>query len=247
MVTARASVLVVDDEREICELLFDDLSGEGYLCSTAFTGQDALTKLKSGGFNVVLLDIKLPDISGMEILSTIHSSRRNTAAIIITGIDSVALATEAMKCGAADYFVKPFSLDEVNKSIQKVLENKSILRSRGEQRITNSPVGHADGESPVEESHKEMDAIASGVQARHDLILGHSKIITQETAEIARQLGLPEGIIQSWVKARSRLDSEKRRAIRCSLDKLERSPMAQELMGLMRPYPYMPKNDEAEN
>ena len=247
MVTTKVSVLVVDDEQEICELLYDELSVDGYLCCTALTGQDALTKLKSETFNVVLLDVRLPDISGMEILRTINSSRYDTAAIVMTGIDSLSLAVEAMKCGAADYIVKPFSPAKISESIQNILEHKRLSASRGEGRIPSSLDGYVDGDSPPEVPYKELDAIAAGVQARHDLVLGHSKIITKETAEIARQLGLAEGIIQRWVKGRSRLDSEKRRAIRHSLDKLERSLPAQELIGLMRPYRYMPMKGETEN
>ena len=249
MATSRANILVVDDEQEICEILCSDLSEQGYLCSAVPRGQDALAKLKTENFNIVLLDIGLPDISGMEILRMINRVRHNVAIIMTTGVDSIDMAVEAMKSGAVDYIVKPFRLDKINNSVRNVLENEKQLPGTDEQKIINGLNTRLDGELPMalEGSYKKIEAIAIGVQTRHDLILRHSTIVTRETVDVARQLGLSEEIIQRWVQARLKQDSEKKRTIRSSLDKLERSLAAQELLGLMRPYPYLPKNDESEN
>lgn len=247
MTTKKLSVLIVDDEQVVCKLLYDELSERGYLCSIALNGHDALTKLASKDFDIVLLDIKLPGMSGMEVLSTIRSARHNTAAIMITGVNSVYTAVEAMKLGAADYIVKPFSLVEVNTSIQIVLETKKPLPEESNYKTLLSLGSEAEDKPTGEESYRQMDAIARGVEARHDLIFGHSKIVAQETTDIARQLGVPEKVIQRWADKRSRLDSEKERIIGCSLDKLERSPLAQKIMGLLRPYLFTPKPDESQN
>lgn len=247
MATKKPSVLIVDDEQVVCELLHKELSERGYLCSTALDGYDALIKLASQDFDIVLLDIRLPGMSGVEVLSKIRSARHNTAAIMITAINSVATAVEAMKLGAVDYIVKPFHLDEVNTSIQMVLETEKRRQKQSDYQILLDRGSEAENKSAGEESYRQMDAIACGVESRHDLISGHSMIVAQETIGIARQLGVPEKVIQRWADARSRLDSERRRIVGCSMDKLERSPLAQKLMGLLRPYPYTPKNDESQN
>lgn len=247
MTGKKLSVLIVDDEQVVCNLLYNELSERGCLCSIALNGHDALTQLASKDFDVVLLDIKLPGMSGMEVLSTIRSAHHNTAAIMITGVNSVDTAVEAMKLGAADYIVKPFSLDEVNTSIQTVLETKKRLAEEGDHQTLLLLGSEAQDKAAGEESYREMDAIARGVESRHDLISGHSRIVAQETIDIARHLGIPEKVIQRWADARSRLDSERNRIIGYSLDKLERSPLAQKIMGVLSPYLYTPKSDESQN
>lgn len=237
----KASVLIVDDEQDIREFLFSGLSEEGYLCCTVPKGQDAIAKLKTESFRVALLDIRLPDISGMEILTAIHSLHLDTAAIMTTGINSLDIAVEAMKCGAADFIVKPFSLSKINSSIQRVLESAKRLPTADGQRVI-------DCNNSLSESYKEMDAIASGVQTRYDITLGYYEAVIRETVAVALQLGMPKNVVQSWAETKSKWDSENKRTIRSSLAKLERSLPAQEVLGLMRPYRYGPGyNDRTRN
>jgi len=247
MANKKPSVLIVDDEKVVCKLLHKELGERGYLCSTALDGYDALIKLAAQDFDIVLLDIRLPGLSGVEVLSKIKSACHNTAAIMITAVNSVDTAVEAMKLGAADYIVKPFNLDEVNTSIQIALDAKKQLPEESDYQTPLYRGSEAEDKSAGEESYRQMDAIACGIEARHDLIFGHSMIVAQETIDIARQLGVPEKVIQRWANARARLDSERERVIRDSLDKLERSPLAQELMGMLRPHPFTPKPDESQN
>ena len=247
MAGKKPSILIVDDEVVVCSLLRKELSERGYICSTALDGHNALTKLAAQDFDVILLDIKLPGLSGMEVLSTIRSARYNTAAIMITGVRSVDTAVEAMKLGAADYIVKPFSPDEVNTSIQTVLDTQKQLPEKSDYQTPLCRGSETEDRSAVGESHRQMDAIARGVEVRHDLIFGHSKIIAQETVDIARQLGIPEKVINRWVDARSALDSEMNRIILSSLDKLERSPLVQQVLGLLRPYQHIQKPDKSQN
>jgi len=225
MVSQKPSVLIVDDEQVVCDVLSDELSGQGYLCCTVLSGNEALTKLATGDFEVILLDIRLPGMSGMEVLREIWLNHSDTATIVITAVNDVDTAVEAMKLGASDYIVKPFNLDEVNTSIHKVLETK--------QATDKSPTG--------------MDAIARGVKARLDSLLGYSKIVAQETIDIARWLGMPEKEIRRWAAIRARHDARRNAAIESLLNKLERSPLAQKMMGIAVPYLWIPKPDESHN
>ena len=247
MVCKKRSVLIVDDEQVVCNLLYDELSERGYLCTTAFNGNSALTKLATQDFDVVLLDINLPGISGMEVLGKLRSEHPNTAAIMITVINDVNTAIEAIKLGASDYIVKPFDLDKVNASIRTVSETYKRLPERREHEASLYLGGEEQDKQAMEESFGEMNAIARGVAAKYELLTGYSYILTQRTVEIARQLGTPEKEIQRWADARARLESERNREITSLLDKLQQSPLAQSLMGMMVPHWYKPNTSESQN
>jgi len=225
MVCKKPSVLIVDDEQVVCDVLYDELSERGYLCTTALSGKEALAKLEAEDFAVVLLDIRLPGMSGMEVLREIWLNHTNAATIMITAVNDVDTAVEAMKLGASDYLVKPFDLDRVETSIRTALDTKQA----------------------TSKSSTEIDAIAFGVEARLDLLLGYSKIAAQETIDIARQLDIAEEEIQEWAAAKAMLGSERNRVIKSSLDKLQRSPLAQSIMGVLVPNLYPPKSDESQN
>lgn len=234
MVYKKPRALIIDDEPAVCDVLHDELSERGYLCTTALDGNEALTKLVTQDFDVVLLDIRLPGVSGMEVLSTIQSAHHNTATIMITAVNNVDTAVEAMKLGASDYIVKPFQLDRVNTSIHTVLENKK--RSlKGRDKPT------------TRELFSRMNAIVRGVEARLDSLFGYSKMVTRETIDIARQLGISKKEIQRWAALRTRHDAKRNAAIKSLLDKVERSPLAQKILGMTVPHRYTPKPDESHN
>lgn len=225
MVNQKPSVLIVDDEQLVCDVIYEELSDRGYLCTIALSGNDALNKLATEDFAVVLLDIRLPGMSGMEVLREIGLNHTNMATIMITACNDVNTAVEAMKLGASDYLVKPFDLDRVDTSIRTALDTKQA----------------------TSKSSTEIDAIAFGVEARLDLFLGYSKIAAQETIDIARQLGIADEEIQEWTAAKAMLGSERNKIIKSSLDKLQRSPLTQSIMGITEIHLRTPKSDESQN
>jgi len=225
MADKRTGVLIVDDEPVVCDVLYNALTERGYLCTRAFNARGALAKLETQDFEVVLLDVKLPEMSGLEVLSKIRSNHHNSCAIIITTVSNIDTAVEAMKLGASDYIIKPFDLDRVNTSIRTALETKQV----------------------TEKSPTEMDAIARGVEARLESLFGFSKIVTQETVDIARRFDIPQKEIQKWAAIRARHDAKRNAAIKSSLNKLERSPLAQSMMGIVVPYLCTPESDESQN
>ena len=234
MVCKKPKILIIDDEQVVCNLLRDELNGRGYRCTTVLDGNNALVKLATEDFDVVLLDIKLPGMSGIDILRRIPSNSCHTAIIMITVVNNVDTAVEAMKLGASDYIVKPFDLDRVNTSIQTVLENK---KRSPELRDKQTP----------KDSFKRINAIALGVEVKLDLLDGHSKLAIQRTIAIAQRLGMPDEEIRGWVAARAEEDSKRDRVIRSSLNKLKRSPLAQHVMGMTELHRYTPKSSESQN
>ena len=247
MVNKKPGVLIVDAEQVVCDVLHDELSEQGYLCTTVLSGNDALAKLATQDFDVVLLDIKLPGISGIEVLRKMQSNYSNTAAIVITGINDVDVAVATIKLGASDYIVKPFDLDRINTSIRTALETKKRLPGRRECEILHW-VGDEEEDKPVmEEFSNEMNAIAHGVEVKLDLLFTYSEKVTRRTIDIARQLGIAEEKIQKWAAARARLESKRNRAITSSLDKLKESPLAQCVMGMTKLYQPTAKSNESQN
>ncbi|RPI36415.1 MAG: sigma-54-dependent Fis family transcriptional regulator [Nitrospiraceae bacterium] len=120
-------ILIVDDERDICRALEFLLSREGYKVSTAYSGQDALKKIEAEEFDLVITDLKMQGISGMEVLERSVALRPAMIVIIMTAFGSVESAVEAMKKGAGDYIVKPFINEDVKMTVKRLLEHKKIL------------------------------------------------------------------------------------------------------------------------
>jgi len=189
MAEKKPKVFIVDDEQAVCDLLSAELSDRGYQCTIALDGNQALAKLAAEDFDAVLLDIRLPGVSGMEVLRQVLLEHPQAAIIMVTAVNEVATAVEAMKLGAADYIVKPFNLDAVDASIRAALEAK---------RQASKPAS-------------EMDAIASGVEAKLDPFSTYSKTVTLKTIEIARRLGIDEAEIRRWAAEKARLDSRRHR------------------------------------
>jgi len=120
-------ILVVDDEMIVCESCKRILEEEGYEVETALSGKEAFEKMKGNPFDVVITDLKMPGIDGMEVLRTFRKEYPEAIIIMITGFSTVETAVEAMKLGAFDYIPKPFTPDEVSIVVKKAIEKKSLL------------------------------------------------------------------------------------------------------------------------
>jgi len=123
-----ARILVVDDERVIRAILFDFLGAEGYDVVTAATAEEALKLLEEQSFDVVLTDLKMPGMTGMELLGQIKSRGIHVCTIIMTGYGTVESAVEAIKKGAFDYIQKPFKMRDV-----QVIVERSVRQHRIEE------------------------------------------------------------------------------------------------------------------
>ena len=113
-------VLVIDDESVICDACHMVLSEKGHMVDRCMTGKTGLHTIEQGTYDVILLDMKLPDIDGMEILKTIRERMPATCVIVMTGYSTMSNAVEAMKLGAADYLAKPFTDDDLIEAVEKV-------------------------------------------------------------------------------------------------------------------------------
>jgi len=124
------NILICDDERSICEMLDITLRREGYKVETANSGEMAKRKLESALYDVVVTDIKMPNINGIEVLKHAHQISPESAVILITAVDDYEAAVEAVKAGgAADYIRKgPGLVDEIKLGIRRALEKVALSR-----------------------------------------------------------------------------------------------------------------------
>lgn len=110
-------VLVVDDNPTICLALSGILEAEGHDIETALSGEDARILLTSAAFDVVVIDIGMPRISGIDLLSEVHRSNPDTTVLMMTGDPTIASATKALQGGAFDYLVKPFTAEVIQVAV----------------------------------------------------------------------------------------------------------------------------------
>jgi DNA-binding NtrC family response regulator len=125
--TSNPRILVIDDEMIVCESCKRILEEDGYEVETALSGMEAFEKMKENPFDIVITDLKMQGIDGMEVLRTFRREYPDTIVIMITGFSTVETAVEAMKLGAFDYIPKPFTPDEVSIVVKKAIEQKSLL------------------------------------------------------------------------------------------------------------------------
>lgn len=122
-----AKILIIDDEPAICSGCGMILDEHGYSVETAASGRGGLDKLNKTAFDLVLLDIKLPDMSGLEILTKIKQEKTDVHVVMMTGHGTVANAVEAMKKGAFDFITKPFAEEQLVQAVAKAMENKTLI------------------------------------------------------------------------------------------------------------------------
>jgi len=119
-------VLIVDDEKQLCELLSDFFSENGFFVETSFSGEKALEKIQKDRFSVVLLDIKMPDMDGIEVLKKAKEIDPTLPVIMMTGNVSTSSAVESMRYGAYDYITKPFDLHEALSTAKRGWEKRAL-------------------------------------------------------------------------------------------------------------------------
>jgi DNA-binding response OmpR family regulator len=130
-----ALILVVDDEESIRNILSRRLKAEGYYCEAAADGAEALSKASKKSFDLVLADIKMPVMSGIELLSRMQTEHPDVSVLMITAVVDTKVAVEAMKMGAYDFVTKPFDLDDLGMRVRRALERRRLLLENKEYQL----------------------------------------------------------------------------------------------------------------
>lgn len=147
-------ILVVDDERGMREFLTIMLRKEGHDVTSASNGREAVDYLGHKTFDIVISDLRMPQIDGIDVLKTVKDSAPETVVIMITAYASAETAVEAMKQGAYDYITKPFKIEEIKLIVRNALEKRMlreenlILRKKIQEWTTSGVIGGIVGKSP---------------------------------------------------------------------------------------------------
>jgi len=122
----KGKILIVDDEKNIRQTLSTHLKSEDYEVETAMNGEEGLKEFDKNNYDLVLLDMKLPGVDGIEILKKMKEKKEDIVVIIITAYGTIENSVEAMKLGAFDYIQKPFNPDEISDIVTDVLNRKKF-------------------------------------------------------------------------------------------------------------------------
>lgn len=177
MVENKPTILIVDDDGVMCHTLSDVLKKMSYDVTSVQSGEDALHSLREGPFDLILLDIVLPDMSGLDVLKKIRAIDGDAFVIMMTAYADVQTAVTAMKAGAYDYINKPFELEELRLTIRKALETKELkgevlrLRSKNKDAIEDGEIW---GISPQMDVVRELISLVGKTPRTPVLIQGES-------------------------------------------------------------------------
>ena len=161
--TSRSNLLLVDDEKDFLEVLQASLASEGFEIESAADGVEAINKLQKGAFDVVLLDIRMPRVDGLEVLQYVKDNTPDTEVIMLSGVQDISIAVDAMQRGAYSYLPKPFNKKELTALIHRALDKRKLTV---ENRFLRTQVpAETDGEEIIAESPamKELLSVAAKV------------------------------------------------------------------------------------
>lgn len=198
MVTQRQAtkILIVDDQKDIHDLLASYLEIEGYTCATASSGEEAQQLLEESEFHLVLTDINMPGMSGIDLLEVVRSRYADIAVLMVTAVDDRDTATRALELGAYGYLIKPFTMIDVANNVANALERRRLnLLSQEYERELERKVQERTWEvqeksRQVREREEEIVfRLLSSMGFRDDETGEHARRIGLYSAEMARRLG----------------------------------------------------------
>lgn len=184
--------LIVDDDELVVELLRHKLSVSGYTCMVAYNGKDALDLMNRQEFEIVLLDIRMPGESGLEILQVIKLHFPNTAVIMITAQRDIETAISAMQFGAYDYLTKPIDLTFLDLSIKRALDRRRLLLENLKYQLELEDRVEKQTHQIRQSFLNSITSLAFALEARDKYTIGHSQRVTLIATAVAAELGMSE-------------------------------------------------------
>jgi DNA-binding NtrC family response regulator len=125
-------ILIVDDNKDIRSIVEEYLSGNGHSVEGASDGKEALSKCRSDTYELIITDLNMPGLTGIELIKEVRKQNDMTEFVIITGYASLDTAVEAIKVGAFDYIVKPFRMEELDVVVKNVRDKISLKKTNVE-------------------------------------------------------------------------------------------------------------------
>ncbi|HWJ20708.1 MAG TPA: HD domain-containing phosphohydrolase [Gemmatimonadaceae bacterium] len=182
--------LVVDDERRLRQVLVRLMESDGFTCIEASNGADALDVLRRMPVTLILTDLRMPQMDGVELLREVRARYPDTAVVLITAVAEVETAVRCLAIGAMDYLTKPFHLEEVRARVSQAMEKRRlILDNRGYQEQLEQRVA---GQARRLEALflASIQSLADALEVKDPYTRGHSVRVSHYASVISRALGL---------------------------------------------------------
>lgn len=196
-------ILVVDDEELITRALARYLGSRGYEVETAGSGQAALDALGRSSFSVMLCDVRMPGLSGLDVVPRALEIDRDLAIMMLTGVNDAPTATGVLATGALDYLLKPVELAELQQAIERALHRRELeIDRRKVERMIREEVASRTEELEREKhalrelSIATVEALVNAMEARDLYLRGHSQRVAELAASIAAELKLDEDTVE---------------------------------------------------
>jgi len=200
----KSRILIVDDEHEITELLSDLLSVE-HDCQKVSSAEDALARMAESDFHLVISDITMPGMSGLEMLPFVKSISPNTVVVMISGMQTVESAIGALRLGAFDYLMKPFDLRQVEAVVKRALEHYELIEAKQRhddhlEELVEQRTAELDRAlNSLEDAYRStLKALTSALEARDSETHGHSERVVTYSLRLGREYGLASEKMKAW-------------------------------------------------
>ncbi|HEV2350208.1 MAG TPA: HD domain-containing phosphohydrolase [Terriglobia bacterium] len=201
----QGSVLAVDDDQGISRLINDKLCAEGFSCMSCSSAEEALAALATKTFDIIITDLQMPGMSGLQLIEEARNQHSRSAYLVITGVDDIHVAIDAMKRGADDYLVKPFRLDALVSSVERALHKKRLelevekYRKSLEEMVEKRTSQLRAAMKRIELTYDDtLEALGAALDLRDNETGGHSRRVSHYCLEIAKAYGCtPEQLKQT--------------------------------------------------
>jgi putative nucleotidyltransferase with HDIG domain len=192
-------ILIVDDEEIICNVLDRRLTREGYSCTTANNGKEALNHFYKNSFSLIISDMKMPEMTGIELLEKVKTIDPKMKMIMVTAYPEIDLAVNAMRLGAYDFIIKPADLDLIVMSVKKALENKRLeeeieaYHNHMEELVEERTAKLQQAYWTLKKAHLDsVKVLAEAIDAKDPYTRGHSDRVKRMSLAIAKKMGFSE-------------------------------------------------------
>lgn len=195
--------LLVDDEETIRLALGRFLRARGYVVDTASSATDALAMLRAGSYAVILCDVRMPGMSGVELVPRALELDEDVAIMMLTAVNDAPTATEALSAGAMDYLMKPIELGDLEQALERVLRRRvQGMERRAMDRRIREEVAARTAELEREKAALRaltvsiVETLINAQEAKDVYLRGHSQRVADLGAAVAEEMGLPPGMVE---------------------------------------------------
>ncbi len=187
----RATCLVVDDEPRLRQALVRVLEKDGYICYEAGTGLEALDVLAENSVSLILSDLRMPEMDGVQLLKAVRQRYPDIAMVMISAVDDVDTAVNCLADGAMDYLPKPCHLEEVRQRLRQALDKRRLVLEAREYKDTLERRVNEQSRRLESLFFTSIQSLADALEAKDRYTRGHSGRVSYYATLIARQLALP--------------------------------------------------------